>query len=83
MGESTITDLGIACLVFWSIIGILLILYVWRIRKFNLGHDISHKLEEEENGTEPLLLGNLRENEAIYDLQDETSPNNPEHLTHS
>lgn len=81
MSESMIHDLGIASLVFWSIIGILLIWYVWRIKKFNLNHDAPHKLEEEHR-TEPLILENLRENEVIYDLQDETAPNNPEHPTH-
>jgi len=80
MGESMITDIGIACLVFWSIIGILLTWYVWRIKKFNLGHNTSHKLEEEQE-TEPLLLENL--NEAVYDLHEETGLNDPEYPKNS
>jgi len=83
MGESIVTDLGIVCLVFWSIISFLLALCVLRIRKLNLGHDTSHNLEEEEHGTEPLLLENSLENKAIYDVQEGTVLNNPEHPTHS
>jgi hypothetical protein len=82
MGESMITDIGIACLVFWSIIGILLTWYVWRIKKFNLGHNTFHKLEEEQE-TEPLLLENLQENEAVYDLHEETGLNDPEYPKNS
>ena len=83
MGESMIKDLGMACLVFWSIIGVLLSWYVWKIRIFNLGHNISHKLEEEGHETEPLLLENLRESEH-HDFQDEASAMaNLEDPTHS
>lgn len=83
MGNFLLTDLGIVCLAFWGLIGFLLTWYAWRLREFHLTQDSQQQSEEEEHGTEPLLLENLRENEAVYNLQDETAPNNFEHPTHS
>lgn len=82
MGKSIITNLGIACLVFWSIIGIVLTWYVWGIKKLNFSHNTSHEIEEERE-TEPLLLENLQESEPVYGLEEKAELNDPDYSKNS
>lgn len=65
MSEFFSSDLGKACLIFWGVLGFLLIWYVHKIKEVNQ-RDLDHPISpEEETNTEHSPFERLPENEEL------------------
>ena len=79
MGKYLLTDLGIICLVFWSIMGVLLAWYIWKLKEFNLDQDAQQQLEDEGSQKMPLVLEAFQEEEidSFSNAPGSTQPDDP------
>lgn len=64
MNDNFLSELGIACLIFWGILGVLLIWHVHRIKDINKAQSHHQEPSEEGMSTENSLLEHLRQMET-------------------